>query len=44
MFLQYEQTTKRKKVKPPKNAIANGFAIGHLPSELMITGEDAPRQ
>ena len=33
-----------KKFKPPKNAIANGFVIGHLPSELMITGEDAPRQ
>ena len=30
--------------KPPKNAIANGFAIGHIPSEIMIDGEDGPRQ
>ena len=43
----YSSMNKRlngKKFKPPKNAIANGFVIGHLPSELMITGEDAPRQ
>ena len=30
--------------KPPKHAIVNGFAIGHLPSELMIEGEDRLRR
>ena len=30
--------------KPPKHAIANGFAIGHVSSELFVDGEDAPRQ
>ena len=29
---------------PPKHAIANGFAIDHLPLELKIEGEDTPRQ
>ena len=30
--------------KPPKHAIANGFAIGHIPSDLMIDGEKGLRQ
>ena len=29
---------------PPKHAIANGFVIGHIPSEIAIKGEDGPRQ
>jgi len=34
----------KKNKKPPKHAIANGFAIGHIPSVLMIPGEDGPRR
>ncbi len=30
--------------KPPKHAIANGFAIGHIPSILFIDGKTDPRQ
>ncbi len=30
--------------KPPKHAIANGFAIGYIPSNLFIDGESDPRQ
>jgi hypothetical protein len=30
--------------KPPKHAIANGFAIGYIPSELWICGEENPRE
>ena len=29
--------------KPPKHAIANGFAIGHIPEVIIIEGEDSPR-
>ena len=29
---------------PPRHAIANGLAIGHIPSVLMIDGKDEPRQ
>ena len=42
-FSSTKQSTAEKSVKPPKQAIANGFAIGHLPSTLHITGEDEPR-
>jgi len=35
---------KKKGSKPPKNAIANGFAIGHLPSVIQIPDEDEPRR
>jgi hypothetical protein len=30
--------------KPPKHAIANGFAIGYIPSELWICGKENPRE
>ena len=30
--------------KPPKHAIANGFAFGHVPRVINIKGEDTPRQ
>ena len=31
-------------IKPPEYAIANGFTIGHIASDLMIDGEEGPRQ
>ncbi len=37
-------STKDAGSKPPKNAIANDFAIGHIPSTLFIDGKSEPRQ
>ena len=37
-------TRNKNMTSPPKHAIANDFVIGHLPSELMINGEDKPRR
>ncbi|KAL7493250.1 hypothetical protein ACHAWT_002306 [Skeletonema menzelii] len=42
-FASTKQSVANKSDKPPKHAIANGFAIGHLPSVLFIKGEDEPR-
>jgi len=43
-FSSTKPSSAEKSSKPPKFAIANGFAIGHLPSILQIQGEDEPRQ
>ena len=38
------EPSKNDTTRPPTHAIANGFAIGQLPFELKIEGEDTPRQ
>src|SRR5210317_1501295 len=43
-FSSTKPSSAEKSSKPPKFAIANGFAIGHLPSILQIQGEDESRQ
>jgi hypothetical protein len=42
-FSSTKPSSAEKTPNPPKFAIANGFAIGHLPSILKIQGEDEPR-
>ena len=43
-FSSLKPSQAKKNTKPPKNAIANGYAIGHIPEVIMIKGEDSPRQ
>ena len=43
-FSSLKPSQAKKNTKPPKNAIANGYAIGHIPEVIMIKGEDSLRQ
>ena len=43
-FSSLKPSQVKKNTKPPKNAIANRYAIGHIPEVTMMEGEDSSRQ